>query len=217
MKKMKWLLLSLSFVLVLAACGQGDDIEEQDPADETTGSPTDEEVESGTEDDENSEVDTAESSEATEEEEDATEEDVAMIDNLSLYFADDQLMATYRLETDYSVTDNEAGAKEAMDLWVAGPNADSLIGLLPDSVQVQSVTFEGDTAYISFSNDILGANLGSSGELMLTEQIAMVMEQFGFNQTMILVDEETPETFLGHMDASEPIEANSPEEYELHE
>lgn len=221
MKKLKWLLLSLSFILVLAACGQSEDIDDQDP-DDTTGTDLEEESdEEAIEDDEELaeeegiEEEAAEEDEATEEE--ATEEDVALIQNVSLYFADDQLMNTFRVKTDHSVTDNEAGAKEAMDLWVAGPTEDELISLLPENVQVQSVSFEGDTAHVSFSNEIHDANLGSSGELMLTEQIAMIMAQFGYEQTMILIDEETPNSFLGHMDVSEPIEAKSPEDYELYE
>lgn len=42
----------------------------------------------------------------------------------------------------------------------------------------------------------------------------MIVEQFGFKQTKILIDEEEKETLLGHIDLSEPFEAKSPTEFE---
>lgn len=141
------------------------------------------------------------------------DEEAAMVYPLYLYFSDDQLLEILKVEAD-PVTMNEAGAAEAMDLWAAGPEEDGLYGVLPSDADVQYVELDGDTAYVSLSPEVENANLGSSGEALLTEQIAMMMEQFGTSQTMILIDGEETEVFLGHMDLSDPVEADSPEDYD---
>lgn len=153
---------------------------------------------------------------AAEEEENTEEaaEDVAVIDGVELYFSDDQLMEIYRVQTDVSVTSDENGALEAYQLWASGPDKDSLVSLLPAGTQVQSVSFTDGTAHISFSDAILEANLGSSGELMLTEQIALIAKQFGYDRVQILIEGSVPDIFLGHMEVDEPIEAGNPESYQ---
>lgn len=143
-----------------------------------------------------------------------SDDDAATLDSVTLYFADDQLLEIYRVPSDVSVSINESGALEAMELWLEGPSHDGLVNLLPEDVAVQSVEFRDDIAYVSFSNEIYEANLGSSGEGMLTEQVALMMEQFGYPSTMILVDEEEVGEFLGHMDLSEPIRAENPDNYD---
>ncbi|UTR08696.1 GerMN domain-containing protein [Evansella sp. LMS18] len=153
---------------------------------------------------------------AAEEEENSEEaaEDVAVIDGVELYFSDDQLMEIYRVQTDVSVTADENGALEAYQLWASGPDKNSLVSLLPEGTQVQSVSFTDGTARVSFSDAILEANLGSSGELMLTEQIALIAKQFGYDRVQILIEGSVPDVFLGHMEVDEPIEAGNPESYQ---
>ncbi|SDZ12539.1 Sporulation and spore germination [Evansella caseinilytica] len=220
MKKILLTLTSLSLVLFITACGQGNDEEQSTPIDETGGNQTQEEDDANNNEDaaENEEDSLTDESEETADntstEEDAVGEAVAMIDNLVLYFADDQLMETYRVETGVSVTVDEAGAKQAFELWLAGPDHEDLVSLLPEATKVQSVTFKDNVAYVSFSADILEANLGSTGELMVTEQMALISEQFGYDKTQILVEGEVPESFLGHMDVSDPVPAEDPDNYD---
>ncbi|WP_147804442.1 GerMN domain-containing protein [Alkalicoccus halolimnae] len=142
------------------------------------------------------------------------DEEAALVSPLYLYFSDDQLLTTYKVEADHSVSKDEAGAMEAMELWAAGPSEETLYGLLPEGASVQSVELEDEMAYVSLSPDVKDANLGSTGEGMLTDHIAMMMEQFGASQTMILIDGEETSDFLGHLDLSRPIEADSPDNYE---
>ncbi|SDO32775.1 GerMN domain-containing protein [Alkalicoccus daliensis] len=158
-----------------------------------------------------------ESEDANTESNEGEAEAAAGVSPLYLYFSDAELMNTYRVEADTDVPLNEAGAMEAMELWAAGPTSEELYSLLPEGVSVQSVELEDDTAHVSFSSEIQDANLGSSGEGMLTEQVAMMMEQFNAEKTLILIDGETSENFLGHMDLSTPIQAGSPDEYEIFE
>lgn len=145
------------------------------------------------------------------------DEEAAHISPLYLYFADADLLNTYRVNGENEVSNDEAGAMEAMDLWAAGPVEEELYSLLPEGAVVQYVELNGDEATVSLSPEIEDANLGSSGEGMLAEQIAMMMEQFDASTTMILIDGESEGSFLGHMELGRPIEAGSPEDYDLFE
>ncbi|MCE7794114.1 GerMN domain-containing protein [Salipaludibacillus sp. CUR1] len=258
MKHLKMIVLSLSLLLVLAACGQNENvIEEEDgnntgnaglESNETEVEETDENdpAEANNEENENNlagnndnadnnnenNVTSNEANEETAEEEvgnagntnedineEANEEGTAededgVVDPVTLYFSDDQLLNNYREKTDLSVSADEPGAMEAMDLWTAGPSHDDLYTLLPEGTAVEHINFQGDTAHISFSEEITEANLGSSGELMLIEQIAMMMEQFGYDQTKILISGEEVDDFLGHADLTEPVSAGNPEDFE---
>ncbi|MBM7096790.1 GerMN domain-containing protein [Bacillus sp. H-16] len=245
MKRAKWLFVTLSAALVLAACGQGTNEEDVSGAEGADSEETAEEVEDTEEDEADAEEDDAEDAleeeedaeEATEEEEtdgageddsagedeaaeeeafeedEAQEDDVAVLNSVTYYFSDDQLMETYRVTTDQSVTQDEQGAKEVLEQWIAGPDRDGLMGLVPSNVTVQEVRFADGVAYVSFSGNIAEANLGSSGEMMFTEQLAMMMAQFGYEKTQLLIDGEVPGEFLGHMDVSEPFEASASSQY----
>ncbi|WP_280771328.1 GerMN domain-containing protein [Salipaludibacillus daqingensis] len=241
MKKTKGLLLSLATILVLSACGQSNNEELENNNEGAANAETSEEMNENEEENNSNENieanenedngnnnalennnnnnnDEEQNEEANEEvnneQNNANEEEVAMIDSVTLYFSDDQLLQNYRVNSEVSVTSDEAGGMEAMELWAAGPTQDGLYPLLPEGASVDFVEFHDNIAHVSFSSDINEANLGSSGELMLTEQIALMMEQFGYNQTQILIDGDEVDEFLGHMDLSEPIEAGNPEDYE---
>ncbi|MBU9723774.1 MULTISPECIES: GerMN domain-containing protein [Bacillaceae] len=227
MKKLTWLLLlGLSLLLVLAACGQGegndstggtDDTDSivEDHQDETE---VDEADEASEESSDEAQEDSAEdSSELADEEVTESDEEVAKVNNVEFYFSDDQVMDIYRVITDVSVTADEAGAMQVYELWIAGPLEENLVSLVPETTKVQSITFDGDVAKVSFSEDILDANLGSSGEAMLIDQITMLAHQFGYNKTQILIDGEVPDGFLGHMDVSEPFQAKNPSDFKTAE
>lgn len=220
---MKWFMILISLVLFLAACGQGDD-NQTTPIDNTGGTEVDNDEEVANdpldEDDVTEEEANNDMDEKDEESEETTEsegnhESAAKIDNVQLFFADDQIMDTYRVETGESVTKDEAGAKQAYELWLAGPTNEDLASLVPENTQIQSVEFINDVAHVSFSEHILNANLGSGGEAMLIDQIALIVQQFGYGKTQILIDGDIPNSFLGHMDVSEPYEAGNPNDYEV--
>ncbi|MCR6109391.1 GerMN domain-containing protein [Bacillus sp. A301a_S52] len=220
MKKLTGLCLAISVIFVLAACNQNEDTtsNESNTLNDTNDVANNEENTSN-DDNATNENDTTVNNSSVEEKannednSNATDE-AGTIDNLTLYFSDDQLMHTYRIESGVSVTDNEAGALEAMQLWAAGPTHENLFPLLPEGTTVDSVKFDDEAAYVSFSVEINEANFGSSGELMMTEQVAMMMEQFGYDETVILIDGQEPGQILSHMESSEPIPANEPEDYE---
>lgn len=130
-----------------------------------------------------------------------------------LYFSDNDLTATYRINKDVVVRNKDHLAKAALEAWIDGPEHEELTGLVNTNVIVEYVEEIDGIANVSFSKEIQGINLGSSGELMFAEQIAMILQQFGFDRTQILVEGRVGETLLGHLYTGEPIIANDPESY----
>ncbi len=131
-----------------------------------------------------------------------------------LYFSDRELMATYRTRKEVLVGKEEQVEKAALEAWIKGPENEDLIGLIESNVLVLDIEEVDGIARVSFSKEIKESNLGSSGELFLIEQIAMIMQQFGFENTQILVEGKVDESLLGHVSTSEPIRANDPESYQ---
>ena len=130
-----------------------------------------------------------------------------------LYFADNDLMNTYRIKKEVNVRKDDQVAKAALEAWIKGPGHEELTGLIPSNVIIEYVEEVDGVAHVSFSKEIKESNLGSSGELMFAEQIAMIMQQFGFDQTQILVEGKVGETLLGHLYTGDPIVAKDPDSY----
>lgn len=219
MKNTFMLFLTGMLIFLLAACGQGDapaevgegqeEQEEQetieDEVDEEDGEI--EEVEMEEEEEELTETNSNE--QATEE---TTDEETSNIP-VELIFADDQVMDMYRVERLIEATDDELFVK-TLEEWVAGPTEEGLASLVPNNVEIQSVEDIDGTAHVSFSAEFLDAQVGSGPEAMLLQQIAMIMKQFGFNETQILIDGEIHPELFGHMTTDEPIVADDLENYE---
>src|SRR5690554_4506020 len=100
--KLKGLLVITSFILLLSACGQGNDNGDTTPIDRTGNS------QSADHDDMNNEsndVNHSQEDNEAEQVEDNNEDnsdatnDVATVENVTLFFSDDQLLATYRVNT----------------------------------------------------------------------------------------------------------------------
>lgn len=135
-----------------------------------------------------------------------------------LYYADDELMDIYKVQTEIEAEDESMLPQLALDVWNEGPEHEGLVHLLTPNVTTTVERIEDDTVYVNFSGNVVEeTNLGSTGEVFLLEQIAMVMEQFGYPKTFFLIDGEEVETFLGHMSLFVPIEAGDPDEYEIFE
>ncbi|WP_017726869.1 GerMN domain-containing protein [Halalkalibacterium ligniniphilum] len=203
----------LAAFVVLGACGQGDQsVDSSEPADAIDTEQNEELPEETTED-------TVEAEESTEPEEsteaqsstEATEE--AIVTPVELFFADADVMAMYREERSVEATEDKL-YQAALEAWVQGPENGALVSLLPEGVEVQSVEGIDGVAHVSFSSELLNAQVGSGTEEMLIQQIALVMAQFGFHSTQILIDGEPVAELFGHIDTSVPIEANDPESYE---
>ncbi|WP_078427423.1 Gmad2 immunoglobulin-like domain-containing protein [Alkalihalobacterium alkalinitrilicum] len=130
-----------------------------------------------------------------------------------LYFSDHDLMGTYRIETEIDVRTGENVAKTALEAWLKGPDHEELTGLIDSEVIIEYVEDVDGVAHVSFSKAIQESNLGSTGELMIAEQLSMIMQQFGFDRTQILVEGRVGETLLGHLFTGDPIVAGDPNSY----
>ena len=130
-----------------------------------------------------------------------------------LYFTDKDLMNTYRVKKEINVSSKDQVAKDALEAWIRGPEHKELTGLVSSDVIVEYVEEVDGIAHVSFSKKIQESNMGSTGELMFAEQVAMIMQQFGFDRTQILVEGRLGETLFGHLYTGEPIVAKDPESY----
>lgn len=130
-----------------------------------------------------------------------------------LYFSDNNLIKTYREKAEIVIKDGEQIEKAALEAWIQGPKNTDLSGLMNKAVTIDYVKDVDGIANVSFSKEIQQTNLGSTGELMLAEQLTMIMEQFGYEQTQILVEGEVVESLLGHLYTLDPFIANVPESY----
>ncbi len=132
---------------------------------------------------------------------------------IELFFADDEVMNIYKVKTSVVASEEEL-FQAALEAWIAGPEDEDLTSLVPTNVKVQSIEEREGIAHVSFSSELLEANVGSGIEEMLLQQIAMTMKQFGFDETQILIDGEIHDQLFGHMDTNVPIVANDPGNYE---
>lgn len=133
---------------------------------------------------------------------------------VTLYFSDTNLMATYKEDHEIEAAAEDEWPKTALEAWMKGPKSEKLYGVVPPEVVIEYVKDVNGIAHVSFSEEIKSANLGSSGELALVEQLTLILQQFGYTQTQILVKGEIQETLLGHVTTNEPITAGNPEDYE---
>lgn len=134
-------------------------------------------------------------------------------ESVKLYYPDDDLMSLYYIEVSLKDVKVSDAPMKALELWLEGPPTEDLIDLVPEGVKVQSVKDQNGVAYVSFSKELQQANLGGAGEQFLMESIALLMLQFGYETTQILVEGNTVESILGHVTADVPFEAPDPKQY----
>lgn len=131
-----------------------------------------------------------------------------------LYFSDNEALNIYRVKTDVVIETEKDLPMAALEAWIEGPEDEELVGLVPSNVTIEYVEDVDGVANVSFSKEIQEIRLGSTGETMLVEQLAMIMEQFGFESTQILVDGEMGDSLFGHLYTADPFMAQDPENYQ---
>lgn len=131
-----------------------------------------------------------------------------------LYFSDNEAMNIYRVKTEVVAKTESEIPRAALEAWIKGPEHEELVGVIPSNVIVEDVEDVDGVAHVSFSKEIQEKGLGSTGEIMLVEQLAMIMEQFGFDSTQILVEGEMGDSLFGHLYTADPIIAKDPETYQ---
>ncbi|SFQ30436.1 GerMN domain-containing protein [Salibacterium halotolerans] len=145
----------------------------------------------------------------------AGESGETVTETVTLYFSDNQLLEKYTEEQEVEASSEEALPAAALQAWIDGPDSEQLTSHFPEdsSVEVQSVEGVDGTAEVSFNSAFLDVNAGSSAEQAMTEQIALIMQQFGYDQAKILVDGEEQSSLFGHMDATQAFSAENGDEY----
>ncbi|OLO39393.1 hypothetical protein BTR23_10175 [Alkalihalophilus pseudofirmus] len=220
MKKwLRWMMLIVGSLVILGACAQG--VEQTPPnqiEEEENINPSEEDVpdQDGFPEGEESVRDEEQSSDKPSVDESTlapSPDEKSETHQVILYFSDHDLMGTYRIETEIDVRTGENVAKTALEAWLKGPDHEELTGLIDSEVIIEYVEDVDGIAHVSFSKAIQESNLGSTGELMIAEQLAMIMQQFGFDRTQILVEGRVGETLLGHLYTGDPIVAGDPNSY----
>lgn len=206
------LLTTAAVVMITAGCGQQAQTappneQNQGESPSTTQPP----------DNENNGNNENEPTENNEDNIDPNEANMEITETVTLYFSDTDLMSNYSVEREITAESEEDLPKAALEAWIAGPDHEALGNLVPPGVVVEYVKGVGGIAEVSFSSELKNANLGSSGELFLLDQIALIMKQFGYDSTQILIEGEIEESLLGHVTTSEPISPPPAEEIEAME
>jgi len=93
-------------------------------------------------------------------------------DEVSLYF--------YRMDT-AQLTVQERTVPEAespsdrvhqiVDELSTSPDTETIVSLLPEKIELRSVFFEGQTVFLDFNDELIGAAEGSSGEMLFLYSI----------------------------------------------
>ncbi|HZK23797.1 MAG TPA: Gmad2 immunoglobulin-like domain-containing protein [Oscillospiraceae bacterium] len=142
-----------------------------------------------------------------------TPEDKEQVHQIVLYFPDSDLLRTYRVKTQITLKEHEQLPKAALEAWLAGPRDKKLTGLADEAVVIEYVKDVKGVAQVSFSKEVQDLNVGFEGELLFAEQVAMIMQQFGYEQTQLLLEGKVVETLFGHLYTKEPMMAKAPADY----
>lgn len=146
--------------------------------------------------------------------EEPTEESEMVKETYTFFYADNDLMGMYRVAQEVEAPTKEDLPLAALKQWMKGPDHESLNNLVPPGLVIESLEFKDGIAYVSFSSELKNANLGSTGELYLIDQIAQLMNQFGYDQTQLLIEGQVEESILGHVTTNIPVSPTDPEQYE---
>ncbi|MEW6047757.1 MAG: GerMN domain-containing protein [Bacillota bacterium] len=98
-----------------------------------------------------------------------------------------------------------------LELLARGPRLGSgLAPVLPTGARPLEVKIEGDTAIVSFSREIRERHWGgTTGELMTVYGIVNTLAGYpGIRRVQILVEGKPVETLAGHLDLTQPLEAD---------
>ncbi|MDZ5784265.1 GerMN domain-containing protein [Marinococcus luteus] len=143
----------------------------------------------------------------------ASEEEEAVTEEVTVYYLDSDLINTISETRSLEAASENDLPFEAVQAWLDGPETEDAVSPLPVETEVQFVEFKDNTAYVSFEPSVLDATtVGSTLELAFLEQLAVLMDQFGYGQTQILIDGEVVTDFYGHREIDQPVEATDPSE-----
>jgi len=136
------------------------------------------------------------------------EEPISEIGELevTLYFSDDD--AQYLIPEIRKINQTDDPEKQSIIELIKGPDDDSLYPTVPPTTKVNALYISDGIAYIDLSSEVIKDHPGgSTGELLTVYSIVMTLTSFpDINKVQILVDGNSGETLIGHLDISIPLE-----------
>ena len=123
-----------------------------------------------------------------------------------LYFADED--AQYLIPEYRKIKGAEGTARQSIIELIKGPANSELYPTVPSTTRVNNLYISDGIAYIDLSSEIINRHPGgSAGELLTVYSIVMTLTSFTeINKVQILVDGNSEETLVGHVDTSMPLE-----------
>ncbi len=123
-----------------------------------------------------------------------------------LYFSNDN--AQYLVGESRQI--NQAGnpAKQAIVELIKGPEGTNLYPTVPKTTKVNALYVSDKIAYIDLSSEVVRDHPGgSTGELLTVYSIIMTLTSFSdIEKVQILIEGDSRETLVGHVDVSKPLE-----------
>ena len=125
---------------------------------------------------------------------------------VNLYFADEN--AQYLIPESRKIVQTENLAKQTISELIKGPGSETLFPTIPETTRVKALYISDGIAYIDFSSEIIKDHPGgSAGELLTVYSIVMTLTSFPeIEKVQILVEGNSGDTLVGHMDISTPLE-----------
>lgn len=136
------------------------------------------------------------------------EEAVSEVEELeiNLYFSDEN--AQYLVPESRKIKLTDYPEKQSIVELIKGPRNNKLYPTIPQTTRVNALYVSDRIAYIDFSSEIIEDHPGgSTGELLTIYSIVMTLTSFpDIDKVQFLVDGNSGETLVGHVDTSVPLE-----------
>jgi len=125
---------------------------------------------------------------------------------VNLYFADEN--AQYLIPESRKIAQTENLVKQTIDELIKGPQSNNLYPTIPKTTRIKALYISDGIAYIDLSSEVIKDHPGgSTGELLTVYSIVMTLTSFPeIEKVQILVEGNSGDTLVGHMDISIPLE-----------
>lgn len=125
---------------------------------------------------------------------------------ITLYFSDEN--AQYLVPESRKIKLTDYPEKQSIVELIKGPKNNNFYPTIPQTTKVNALYVSDRIAYIDFSSEIIKDHPGgSTGELLTIYSIVMTLTSFpDIDKVQLLVDGNSGETLVGHVDTSVPLE-----------
>ena len=126
---------------------------------------------------------------------------------IKVYYPDEQGMKLQAVKKTVKVGSDDkytAALKALLD----GTKEQGLATIVPKQAKIKSVKVQGDTAFVDFDDNLIKKFIGgSTGEEMLVGSIVNTLTEFSeIKKVQLLVEGKKIESISGHLDLTKPVE-----------